>query len=90
MVNKNQKWQEMPFYEKIFHVVSLLSMGAMLVAAVLALTSIITNVAAVFFPIAAVFVLSEAVISWKYDKLYSAFHICLFAWFIYFWLSKLL
>lgn len=90
MVNKNQKWQDMPLYEKIFYVLSLLSMGAMLVVAVLAITSVITNVAAVAVPIVAVFVLSEAVISWKYDKLYSAFYICLFALFIYFWLSKLL
>lgn len=90
MVNKNQKWQTMPLYEKIFYVLSLLSMGAILVVAGLAITSIITNVVAVVFPILAICVLSEAVISWRYDKLYSAFHICLFALFIYFWLSELL
>ena len=90
MVNKNQKWQTMPLYEKIFYALSLLSMGALIVVAVLAITSIITNVAAVVFPIIAVFVLSEAVVSWKYDKLYSVLHICLFALFIYFWLSELL
>ena len=90
MVKKNQKWQTMPLYEKIFYALSLLSMGAMLVVAVLAITSVITNVAAVAVPILAIYGLSEAVISWKFDKLYSAFHICLFALFIYFWLSKLL